>query len=971
MKLYLRLLVAVVALSLYINEVDSYHNTFENERFHCWLLDGANKSNDFSCKYVDFVWVDTPPSEIVEGDVFTVSYELVFKEGEKIEFFNWLQENEWWPSQIKNADDAEEFCNQECPDATKANINNCCVHHINIHSCPEEEINKMDDMCGPWIQPKGQVFTHTPSLASNITRWTTDVLLGNQGTNIIIAHIRVGGMQMALGHNMYVHPGPNCGDGYCDERTESCESCRQDCCPGLDPKILILIICISSLLALALVVIPAIWYYQKQRFLYDETWIVDWDDIKSSTGYKGFGSVRSIASTLLSQTSLVVGQNGDINPPPVRGQIFCDTGILSGKVVSIKKVQKSQFQLNRHTRVEIGAVRALDHMNISKFIGIVTDINNFSIITEYCNKGSLNDVLMNEEIPLNWGFRLSFAQDICRAMEYLHNHKMFHGRLKSSNCIIDDRWVCKVTDFGLPNIRKPDEDVEVGEAFGSMREKRINRMNRRISGMLRKDVESAVDIHSPVKKSSAESPLPVLVEREDQVNRVYRPPEANLDELQIHLPTTDVYSFGIILIEIGGRTEISPPEEQIYDPLWRPELPDLEDHDRDPDNKLPLANKYIDLIRHCWDERPGNRPSMTEVKKLLSNINPNKENPVDMMMKLMEKYSKHLESIVAERTYELVEEKKKTDRLLYAMLPRSVADNLKQGNPILAEKYAQCTIFFSDIVGFTHLSSSSTPLEVVELLNQMYTAFDSIIDEHDVYKVETIGDAYMVVSGLPVRNGDRHADEIATMAIKIICFCRGFRVPHRPDLIVNIRAGVHSGPVVTGVVGLKMPRYCLFGDTVNMASRMESTGEALKIQVSPDTHVILKDNKEFSFEYRGEITIKGKGTKQTHWLLGRNDIQVKYCLSPATHKRIFRGAGVHPPNPLTPEELKDHARQPPLSPKQPLSPLRSPRLLNGHQSPELQSPPPSVEEITPLIRGSSERDSATSRDRLLLADTEL
>ena len=172
-----------------------------------------------------------------------------------------------------------------------------------------------------------------------------------------------------------------------------------------------------------------------------------------------------------------------------------------------------------------------------------------------------------------------------------------------------------------------------------------------------------------------------------------------------------------------------------------------------------------------------------------------------------------------------------------AMLPASVAEDLKQGKAISATKYDASTIFFSDIVGFTNLSSSSTPMEVVELLNQMYTGFDSIIDEHDVYKVETIGDACkysiyslkhvlsfstfqltsvgtscsklpfhtmkrciinlqssdMVVSGVPNKNGDKHAEEIAMMAIKIVMFCRGFRVPHRADQIVNIRAGVHSG----------------------------------------------------------------------------------------------------------------------------------------------------------------------------------
>ncbi|KAL5251665.1 hypothetical protein ACHWQZ_G017142 [Mnemiopsis leidyi] len=921
---------SLILLSLFTVSL-CYHSQFDNKMFHVWMVEGANKENSFELKNVDFVWLDPQPNTTaIEGKSFIVKYELQWKDQEEQDRFFQHLIDQGWLNAAGNVEEARTFCNTTCGNPGSANAENCCIHHINIHSCPVSELK--GDMCGPWI-PDGGVFTHTAAMATQIEPWETEVILNVPGSNYIIAHIRIGKIQMALGHFMHVYPKPNCGDGYCNANSgENCENCKQDCCPGLSMTIIIVIIVISCLLLLALILIPAVWYYQKQKFLYDETWIIDWDNIKPSTGYKGFGSVRSIQSTMLSQTSM--GQNGGINPPPVRGQIFCDTGIFEGKVVSIKKIVKMQFQLNRSTRVEIRNVRALDHMNLSKFMGIVTEIENFSIITEYCNKGSLNDVLLNDEIPLNWGFRLSFAQDICRGMEYLHNHKMFHGRLKSSNCIIDDRWVCKITDFGLPNVRRPDEDPEIGEQYGSTREKRIN--------------------------------------------RVYRPPEANTDESQIYQPTTDVYSFSIILIEIGGRTEISPPEEAVYDPLWRPDLPDFEDHDKDPDNSLPLANKYLELIKHCWEEKPSARPTFTDIKKQLHSINPNKENPVDMMMKLMEKYSKHLEAIVAERTHELVEEKKKTDRLLYAMLPKSVAEDLKQGNPIVATKYDACTIFFSDIVGFTNLSSSSTPLEVVELLNQMYTAFDSIIDEHDVYKVETIGDAYMVVSGVPERNGDRHAEEIATMALKIVCFCRGFRVPHRPDQIVNIRAGIHSGPVVTGVVGLKMPRFCLFGDTVNMASRMESTGEALKIQVSPDTYVILKEKKDlFTFEYRGEIEVKGKGTKKTHWLLGkreagRQDLLIKHCLSPASHKRIFKGNRlVAKPNPLTPEELNENlAPSAPAAPKT-LAPLngahtKSP-LLNGHSSIEPELIPPNYDSImmTPLVRGAPERESSTSRDLLL------
>ncbi|XP_053607986.1 guanylate cyclase 32E-like [Plodia interpunctella] len=496
--------------------------------------------------------------------------------------------------------------------------------------------------------------------------------------------------------------------------------------------------------------------------------------------------------------------------------------LYRGNIVAIKRLQKKSIDVTRAIKKELKQIRELRHENLTAFVGVCIESGSACIVSAYCSRGSLARVLADRDLHLDDMFVASLVADLLRGLTYLHESALIsHGNLTSSNCLVDSRWVLQIADYGLHNLKSGCVDSEGGL-----------RMERR---SLWRAPELLRDPNAPSRGSQK----------------------------------GDVYSFGILLYEILGRngpwgdTNLTYAEiigrvrQPIGGVLFRPPL-----------GGLVARPSVLAVLNACWSEKPELRPDLRLVRLRLKDMHAGmKTNIFDNMLAMMEKYASNLEALVQARTEQLLREKRRTDDLLNRMLPRTVAEALKRGERVKAESYDCVTIYFSDIVGFTRLAATNSPMQVVEILNDLYTCCDAIISFYNVYKVETIGDAYMVVGGLPERCS-RHAAEVASLALHVLDAVPKIRMRHMPAARLHIRIGIHSGQCAAGVVGVKMPRYCLFGDTVNTAARMESSGEPQKIHISNDTYLLLKQHGGYHFKERGIINIKGKGEMKTWWLVG-------------------------------------------------------------------------------------------------------
>ncbi|XP_019357703.1 PREDICTED: guanylate cyclase 2G-like [Gavialis gangeticus] len=505
--------------------------------------------------------------------------------------------------------------------------------------------------------------------------------------------------------------------------------------------------------------------------------------------------------------------------------------LFQGILVALKYIdnQTDAWVKNQSVLHEVQLMRELRHENLVTFFGICTEAPNMCIVTQYCKKGSLQDVLRNSGIELDWIFKLSFAYDIANGMLFIHSSPLnSHGNLKPGNCLVDNGMQVKLSGFGLWEFK-----------YG--------------------------------KKCQ------VITEKTTKYDELYwtAPELLRLEEYPFQgTQKGDVYSFAIIMKELIYNNEDGPFHDLDQ------EAEEIINRIKDPSTHFPLrpslsgekcSERIITMVRACWDENPERRPTFSSVKSLLREASPEGHVSIlDNMVNKLEKYANHLEEVVEERTNQLTAEKRKTDKLLSSLLPSFIGEQLIAGKSVEPESFDSVTICFSDIVGFTNLCSLSSPLQVVSLLNDLYSMFDNITKTYDVYKVETIGDAYMVASGLPVRNGIKHVEEIATLSLHFLSAMIPFKIGHMPGEKLKLRIGLNTGPVVAGVVGITMPRYCLFGDTVNMASRMESTSLPFRIHVSMTTANALQSIGGYNLQERGTIKVKGKGHQQTFWLKGKS-----------------------------------------------------------------------------------------------------
>ncbi|XP_055329668.1 guanylate cyclase D-like [Paramacrobiotus metropolitanus] len=332
---------------------------------------------------------------------------------------------------------------------------------------------------------------------------------------------------------------------------------------------------------------------------------------------------------------------------------------------------------------------------------------------------------------------------------------------------------------------------------------------------------------------------------------VWDPPETAGHPAPLRTPAADMYAAGVIVYTILTGAP-APLQDGLTLPVGTPAA--LEE-----------------LLRRCGQRLPAPRPTARRFLEAFYQMEATRAvgitpttTVIDRVLLRLGKYAGVLEAAVYERTREMDTERAKCDSLLNQMLPQYVVERLRNHLTVEAECFEQVSICFTSLEGFAHWTQHVPPAAILETLTRIHAVLDSVMSNYFVQKLEAVNDCSLVVSGIPQCAGIQHAIELCRLASVLLerCF-----FPVTTSLSrCQMRCGIHSGPCAAGVIGTKVPRYCIFGDTVNVASRMESYGAGGKLHVSAATAHLIQNCVDFVCLPRGDVIVKGKGHMQTFWV---------------------------------------------------------------------------------------------------------
>ncbi|XP_055350628.1 atrial natriuretic peptide receptor 1-like [Paramacrobiotus metropolitanus] len=477
-------------------------------------------------------------------------------------------------------------------------------------------------------------------------------------------------------------------------------------------------------------------------------------------------------------------------------------------VILASKQHSHQVQFSEPGLRILREVMKVDHPNINRLNGITIMQMSGYFVSDYCTRGSLPALL--NKMTLDANFQASLMLDVLKGLRAVHRSVLkCHGNLSAYSCLIDRNFTLKLGKVGFAQIRL--QHVHDISQKGTQNEKG----KQAFASGAKKDVRDIAHIM-----------LQIIF-------------QDNAKECVLNSEPVNDFTAQ----RAGALTG-------------------------------PFAN-LLPLLISCQSIDMSNLP---DIDQLLKNVQPalrpftKAASLAEQILGRLATYTDELDYQVAQRTIDLMEERKRCDNLLWAMLPSDVVNDLRKGHTPEAEYYLSTSIMFVEVSGFGILLGQITPEEAMVFLNEVFSKFDGLLNNHDVYKVETIKESYLVASGVPRRNESRHVYEVCRLAASMVnAYLATFAL--RFNGTTTLRAGIHSGAVAAGavaagavVVGRKAPRYFLFGDTINTASRMMSTGADGRIHISHSTADQLKDYSEFVAEPRGVIEVKGKGMLPTYWL---------------------------------------------------------------------------------------------------------